>query len=233
VVRVSAADPVAVFEQANKLYEQGKYGDAIAAYETLLGQKEISPALYFNLGNTCFKNGKTGQAIVYYRLAERLAPRDPDIRANLRFVRETVGSNVSSSVRWQRWLNMLTLNELTLITVLAVWVWLLILAVGQWPTRWGISMRPYRGWSGMIALLLLVWLGFMTQHRLWTMSAVVVAREADVRYGPLEEAQSVYRARDGAEFEILDQKDSWLQVQDAAKRVGWVSAKDVYVLPRG
>ena len=68
----------ASFDQANRLYEQGKYADAIVAYRGLLGQKQSSAALYFNLGNAFFKSGNTGEAIINYRLAQRLAPRDPD-----------------------------------------------------------------------------------------------------------------------------------------------------------
>jgi tetratricopeptide (TPR) repeat protein len=228
-----ADDAVPTFEAANKLYEQGKYADAITNYQKLLEERQVSAAVYFNLGNACFKSGQTGQAIVYYRLAQRLAPRDPDIRANLRFVRETVGGAPAPGGRWQRWLNLLTLNELTLVTAAVLWVWLLVLAAGEWQRQWLPALRVYRRWGAVLVVLLLAWLGIVADKRLGISSAVVIAKEASVRYGPLEEAQSFYRARDGAEFEILDRKDGWLQVQDASKRVGWMQAKDVLVLPRG
>ncbi len=91
-----AAEPAAAFEQANKLYEQGRFPAAAVAYENLLRSGQRSAAVYFNLGNACFKSGQVGKAIVNYRLAERLAPRDPAIRANLQFAR---GSVPGSSTR--------------------------------------------------------------------------------------------------------------------------------------
>src|SRR6266542_646181 len=46
---VSRADDVSTaFDQANKLYEEGKFTDAAAAYQKMLQQGRASPALYFN-----------------------------------------------------------------------------------------------------------------------------------------------------------------------------------------
>jgi tetratricopeptide (TPR) repeat protein len=229
---VLAGEASASFDQANQLYEQGKFSDAIAAYTKLLERKDISAALYFNLGNACFKNGQTGQAIVYYRLAQRLAPRAPDIRANLRFARETVGANTPGLGRWERWLQVLTLNELTLLGAVTLWTWFLLLAAGQLRRDWAQNLRPYRILSGFATVLVLAWLGVVWQSRIGSSSAVVITREAVVRYGPFEEAQRFYSARDGTELAVLDHKESWLQVSDGSKRVGWLPSKDVFLLPR-
>ena len=78
------------FEQANKLYEQGKFKDAAAVYERLIKQGIESPAIFFNLGNAWYKAGQNGLAVAAYLRAERLAPRDPAIRFNLDFIRRKV-----------------------------------------------------------------------------------------------------------------------------------------------
>jgi tetratricopeptide (TPR) repeat protein len=231
-LRGSGADLAASFDEANKLYEQGRYSDAIAHYDALLQRKEVSPALYFNLGNAYFKSGKPGQAIVCYRLAQRLDPRDPDIRANLRFARESVGSTVPGLRGWRRWLTMLTLNELTLAAAAAVWIWFAILIAGQLRRDWVQVLRPYRIVGGLVAAAVVAWLVVVLQSRIGSSAAVVISRETPVRYGPFEEAQSFYTARDGMELAILDRKDDWFQVSDGGRRVGWVKAKDLAVLPR-
>src|SRR5947208_2144848 len=82
-----AVDLSAGFEQANKLYEEGKYAAAVDAYTKLLESGSGSEALYFNRGNALFKLGQVGRAIASYRLAEKISPRDPDLRANLQFAR--------------------------------------------------------------------------------------------------------------------------------------------------
>ena len=107
--RAESAEVNVKFEQANRLYEQGKYGEAANAYESIVKSRGGSTALYFNLGNAYFKDGQLGRALFHYRMAERMAPRDPDIEANLRLTRERVAgaSPASSSTRTSdgRWLS--------------------------------------------------------------------------------------------------------------------------------
>ncbi len=229
---VGADDPTAVFDRANALYEQGKFSEAAAAYEKILQAGRASSALYFNLGNALFKSGQLGRAIVNYRLAQRLAPRDPDIQANLQFARgSVVGAGLRKEARWARWLRLATLNEVTGITVCAVWVWLGFLTAGlRWPS-WKRSLRTYTTAAGAGVGLLAMWLGVVVYERSRSATAVVIARDAVVRYGPLEESQSAYTARDGLELAVLDEKNGWLQVADHNKRLGWLEAKQLVVLP--
>ncbi|MEK7677913.1 MAG: tetratricopeptide repeat protein [Verrucomicrobiota bacterium] len=226
--QVQAADPSETFDQANKLYEEGKYAEAAGAYEKMIQEGNASAALYFNLGNTCFKNGQIGRAIVNYRLAKRLAPRDPDVRANLQFARDSVSSGSSATNRWlQRWLGLMTLNELTVLAGVAIWFWFLLLVLGEMRVELKKSLQGYTATVGVISGLLALWLGVAAERRFHQTQAVIIVREAVVRYGPLEESQSFYTLRDGAEMAVLDRKDGWLQVIDAAKRTGWVQARQV------
>src|SRR5262245_33914426 len=54
-IRVCAEDLATRFEEANKLYEQGRYPDAAKAYAELVKVGQVSSALYFNLGNALLK----------------------------------------------------------------------------------------------------------------------------------------------------------------------------------
>lgn len=220
------------FDRANRLYEQGQYTNAVTAYERLLASGRVSAALYFNLGNACFKAGQVGRAIFNYRLAQRLSPRDPDILANLQFARASVpGASPRDQPRWQRWVQRVALDEATLVATGAVWLWLGLLITRQlWPqTRPGL-----RGWTalaGGLAGLAVVWLALTIYSRAANATAIVVARDGVVRYGPLTESQSYFTARDGMELTVLDEKGGWLQVMDPNQRVGWIEAPKVVVLP--
>src|SRR5215467_3632580 len=88
------------FDAANKLYEQGKFNEAAAAYEQVTNSGQVSTALYFNLGNAFFKAGQIGRAIVAYYQAERLNPRDSDLRANLQFARNQVQGPTLTPIKW-------------------------------------------------------------------------------------------------------------------------------------
>jgi tetratricopeptide (TPR) repeat protein len=227
-----ADDPSAAFEQANRLYEQGKFEEAAAAYEKMIGSRLVSPALYFNLGNALFKSGQLGRAILNYRLAEQLAPRDPDIRANLRFARNHVdGATAPPGGGWRHGLERLTINEWTALMCLALWLWFGLLALAQWRPELKKSLRGYTATAGAGAAVLAACLALVCYDRWEIQSAIVSAREAVVRYGPLDESQSFYTVRDGAELTVLDSKGDWLQVTDRAKRTGWLRREQVLLLP--
>jgi Flp pilus assembly protein TadD len=68
---------------ANQLYENGRYTEAVQAYQQLVDQSFRGSSLYYNLGNAYYKQGDLGRAIVAYLRAEKLAPRDSEIRVNL------------------------------------------------------------------------------------------------------------------------------------------------------
>jgi tetratricopeptide (TPR) repeat protein len=224
----AAIDPASQFAEASRLYEQGKFAEAAQAYEAVRAAGVVSPALWFNLGNSWFKSGATGRAIASYHEAARLAPRDPDLQANLRFARESVGAPVSQS-RWRQWLRSVTLNEWAGLASGALWLWLGLLTGGLLQPGARAALRPWRRLA-LVAVLA----GALLTVLAWSdysggKLAVVVAEEAVVRYGPIEESQSNYTLRDGAEVEVLDRNGDWLQVRDAQRRTGWVKAPQVIV----
>jgi hypothetical protein len=79
-------NPVAAYNQGNRLYAAKDYAGAAHAYEQALAAGP-NAAVHFNLGNALFKTGQLGQAVLHYRRAHFLAPRDADIAANLDFAR--------------------------------------------------------------------------------------------------------------------------------------------------
>ena len=231
LVVARAGDFEVAFEQANRLYEQNKFTEAAAAYQSMIGNGLVSPALYFNLGNALFKSGQIGRAIVNYRLAEQLAPRDPDIRANLRFARNQVdGPGAQPLTWWRRATGHLALNEWTGIAASAAWLWFALLALRQLRPA---SKKPLRGYTatvGVIAAVLSACLALACYDRFKSRTAIVVAHDAVVRFGPVDESQTFYTVRDGVELTVLDAKGDWLQVIDSSRRIGWLRREQVLLL---
>jgi tetratricopeptide (TPR) repeat protein len=218
------------FESANKLYEEGKFTEAAAAYQGLVQSGQVSASLYFNLGNAWFKSGQIGRAIAAYRQAEQITPRDPDLRANLQFARNQTQSPTLSPGRWQRWLGRLTLNEWTVLAAVALWLWLLLLAILQWRPALRLVLRPYVLSLAMLAALLCACAGAALRETRFNHTAIVIASEATVRYGPLAESPAAFTVHDGAELRVLDQKDEWLQVSAGPRRIGWLR-RDQTLIP--
>lgn len=226
------ANPNAQFEEANQLYEQGHYTNAVAAYEAILQRGLSSPAIHFNLANAHLRSGHLGRAIFHYRLAEQLAPRDPDVRANLQFARRKVYGTAGVTPRWwQRWIKTLSTNEWTVLTCASLWVVCSLLALGNLLPAWQKALRlPVRLcclWTAAAALALaLHW--HVTRS---SSIAIVVQAEAAVRYGPYDDSKTLVTVRDGTELPVLDQKGPWIQITDSAQRVGWIPRSAVVLFP--
>ncbi len=226
----SAADTAATFDTANKLYEQGKFAEAAAAYEKLLAGEGASAELHFNLGNALFKAGQLGRAILHYRSAERLAPRDPDIQANLRFARDSVGGGAMTQRWWSAWLSRLSLNEWAWLVTLSLWLWLALLIAGQMRPSKKAALRGAVKAAGVVFAALAICSAAIFKERFGEKAAVVVVSEAVARFGPLEESESHFTLRNGAEVVIRDSKDGWWQVTDGQGHTGWVREKQAALL---
>jgi tetratricopeptide (TPR) repeat protein len=224
---VRAGNAGAEFDAANKLYEQSKYPEAAAAYQKIIEAGQPSAAVYFNLGNAYFKVGQLGRAVAAYRQAEGLAPRDPDVRANIQFARDQAQGPTLTASRWTRLFGRLSLNEWTLLAAAAVWVWLLLLAAGQlWPAG-RTALRGGLMAVGVAALVLCACAASAFYGARFTRTAVIITSDAVVRHGPLDEAAEAFKVHDGAELQVLDEKDKWLQVSPGANRIGWVRRDQV------
>lgn len=229
----SPTDPSTAFAEANKLYDQTRYSDAAKSYQELVRSGYHHPTVYFNLGNAYFKSGQIGRALAAYHLAEREAPRDPDLRANLQFARNQVQGPSNSRAHFERWLRKLTVNEWTMLTAAGLWMTLSLGIAMQFGPGLRRSLRWYLGSSALATLVLGGCLAAACQARFSHRTGFVVVRDANVRLGPLDEQQTAFVLHDGAEVEILDRKDDWLQVTTGNRRVGWVRQDQVLELPRG
>ena len=218
------------FDAANTLYAQGKFTEAAAVYEKAIHSGSISSAIYFNLGNAFYKSGQIGHAVAAYRQAAQISPRDPDIRANLNFVRGQIQGPVLPTTHWQRWLDRLTLNEWTFIASAALWILLLLLAAIQFRPALKSALRSLTLVSGVATVAAIFCLISVISDRS-TPLAIVSVPEAMVRNGPFDEFQSVFTVNNGAELAVIDQKNDWLQVRADERKVGWIKRSEVLLAP--
>ena len=225
-----AENRAGAFDAANRLYEEGKYQEAISGYEELLGSNAASAAVLFNIGNSWFKSGQIGRAIAAYRKAQRLSPRDPDVRANLQFARNRVQGPKWTPNIWESWLGKATLNEWTLLASNAFWLLFVLLILGHWRPSLKRSLRSLIWLAALGTLVLGYCTGAALHIRRAHAIAIVTSPSAVVRHGPLEESSTAFTARDGAELKLLDRKDDWFLVSDGKKNTGWVRKEQVTVL---
>jgi tetratricopeptide (TPR) repeat protein len=224
------------FAQANQAYTEGKYPQAIAAYEQILKQHGYAVSVLFNLGNAYARNQQIGDAILAYERALLLDPRNQEIQTNLREVREEAGLPVPASRWWQQVIRGLTPSG---------WAWvtsgLFAAFVATQLARWFI--RGARNWSKTLrlaqaALVLGIFLGIAcaalgTQQR---HAAVVVAKEAVVKVSPFDKADAIETLVSGRTVNV-DKVDKqfgeYVRVRYDRDKLGWINRKDVAAVEPG
>ncbi len=225
--------PTEALLRANRLYEAGDFAAAAEAYQSLIDGGLRNSLLYYNLGNAWFKQGDLGRAILNYRRAARLAPRDPDIRANLSLARAQTVDAIEAGSRAplqelvtlaQTWL---TLNEMALLT-LGLWFAVAVLVIARSHTAPGRRRTLWQSLLVAAALLLFLSLplfaGRLYEERTRP-AAVVIAPEVNVTSGPGEQYVTEFTLHSGAEVRLIERRDYWVRLTlPGGQLQGWVPA---------
>ncbi|MEK7483357.1 MAG: SH3 domain-containing protein [Planctomycetota bacterium] len=85
-----------LFVKANTAYKENDMLQAQKYYLQIIQQGFCNGFVFYNLGNTFLRQGKTGEAILYYELAKKWIPRDPELQENYRIAREPLSLKDSS-----------------------------------------------------------------------------------------------------------------------------------------
>jgi tetratricopeptide (TPR) repeat protein len=218
---------------SNNLYESGLYVEAAQVYQQLVDQGHRNGALYYNLGNAYYKQGDLGRAILNYRRAERLVPRDSDVRANLELARSQTVDLIDRAesafliqglVAAQAWL---TLNEVAVVSF-AMWVLLVALLLG---VMYGPPGRLRRGSLyaslavGIVLIAAAASLAGRTYDRRSHHDVVVLAQEVDVLSGPDPQYVTEFTLHSGAEVRLIEKRGNWARITlPAGELQGWVPA---------
>ncbi|GAA5481082.1 tetratricopeptide repeat protein [Haloferula sargassicola] len=226
MVATTKADEV--FDRANADYRAGRFREAAAAYESLLDRDGPSVGVLQNLGSAYHQLGDDGRAILAFERALLLAPRNPDLKANVKRVRDRAAvfpmAPESRAEKWGGWMAARTGSWLALLGMIALpaaalgWV----LLRGK-PGRW--TMIPV-GVGGAV-LAAGSWLMLQAWQRTKT-EGIVVARPATVRISPFETAEEKASLPAGREVILGAEKDGWFWVRvEGADTRGWVAASEV------
>ena len=223
---LAAENAQATFFRANGLYTEGRYADAAAEYERLLAGGVASANTYFNLGNAYLKAGKIGHAVLAYERGRRLAPGDPDLRANLTFALQP-GTAPEPAPWWTRVLFPLAASwssdALVLGAACAWWLLMGLLAAARLlPAARRTAVR-----GALLAGVALVVLGASAGRRLATVdlraaAVVVAADEVPVRFEPSSSGTVYFQAKPGSALRLLGTREGWAQVERDDGRRGWV-----------
>ena len=212
------------FENANKLFDDDQFSEAADAYEKLI-VNGVSVNLLFNLGNARFKADEYGRAMAAYHRALKLAPRHPDIAANLRIVHQKALTEPMATSLRQQWLRNLSLGEWTAIASFFVTLFLILLTLKE--IRKGSENALWIQLAGGTTVVSALLLTMAAADYFWNEQAFSVRDGVIVHTGPLEQSPELFQATDGTEFAVIDRSGDFVNVRAGDGSIGWIQSSNV------
>ncbi|MBN1550121.1 tetratricopeptide repeat protein [bacterium] len=219
-----------LFSRANKHFEAGDYEQAAELYLSMERQGCINAKVFYNLGNCYLRMGDIGNAILYYRRADKLTPRDPDIHSNLKIARSIVERPLEFSESFYplgivgRIIANLTALEITVAFIISYYV-TLMLAISIYLFNQRRTKKRFLKaaiLSCVLTVLLLTGLVIKYYQMNEIEQAVAIGEEVIARNGPGDHFQDVFKQEPGYEVIIKRRQSGWVEINLPNGFTGWV-----------
>lgn len=224
-----------VFEQANALYNSGKYGEAIDRYKTILDTKNHSAELYFNLANAHYKLNNIAPSIYYYEKALQLAPNDEDIKNNLSFAQNmTIDAiNVVPEGGLLKLINTATnwmdFDAWAKAAIGFVFCFVVLFLFYYFAYS---SLRKRIAFLGSLASIALMCIALLFAFHKFNLDkenkpAIVFAKESLVKNAPNNRSEESFKLHEGTKVQVLDTVNNWRKIKLQDGKTGWISSEDI------
>jgi hypothetical protein len=193
-------------------------------------QVGYSAAGLYNLANAYARQGKPGMAVLNYERASLLSPNDPDIDANLSYVRSSSHLPAPSRSAFDRVVRIASPFALSWIGIMG------LVTVGASALAARLASR--HRWlhrSGMLLGICMLSLTVANGIALWPIlhEGVVITGATPVRVSPVPMGDSLFVLPEAETVKIAAEHEGFLLIQTGAGRTGWVSRSNVAsVVPR-
>jgi hypothetical protein len=180
----------------------------------------------YNLANSYARAGKPGLAVLGYERAALLAPDDPDINANLAYVRASAHVSIKPRSRFARLAQAMTMRP----TVVA---WLGVLGIAL--VGMGLVARRVVSrflWIPDGAVLLGITLSALTASNavlLWPRmhEAVVLIDRTPVRVSPAPMGDAAFVLREAESVTITAEHEDFILIRTGGGLSGWVARANI------
>lgn len=223
------------FEKGNDLYKNGKYEQAIEAYNSVLEANKQSAELYYNLGNCYYKLNKVAPAIYNYEKALVLSPNDIEILNNLKFAQKRTVDEIKEipTVGFEK-----LLRDFTATFQYNTWAWIsvafsvlfLVFFLGYYFSEITLNKRIFFGGLFLMLALLLISISaavFEKSHYKNERPAIVFSEITDVKSEPQNAAPSVIMLHEGTKVFVEETVDNWKKIQLTDGTEGWIDSNAI------
>lgn len=240
---------VGLLNEASKAFDQGTavakqspqeatkaFAEAAAKFQRIVDAGVRNGRLYYNLGNARLKCGQRGLAIANYLRARKLIPGDARLEENLAYARSLCRYSIPESGRRAVTRTIFFWHYDTPLPLrfgVGISVYVLF-----WICLMGRTLVGRVRWVYPAVVCLVVWVtlavsvGVDLNEAATQRDGVIAANDVVVRKGNgLDYApQFEQTLSEGVEFEVLEERGSWLHVRLADGQDGWIQLKEAELI---
>jgi len=218
-----------LYIQAEKLYEQKKYDEAILIYESILSSKLTSPKLYYNLGNCYFKTNQIGKAIYNYELSKKNNPKDEDTQVNLKIANTKTIDKIENKENYfigalkTSILNYFTSTILAWLSIISFTVFLCMFFL--FFISKSIILKRLGFFIGILSFMVFIAsmvLGYSSlNYKDQINYAIILTHELEVHSEPNSNSDSKFSIHEGTKVSVINQTNQWVNIKLENGNEGW------------
>ena len=235
---MSFAQNETAFEQANTLYNEGNYTEAITKYTSILDQGEHSAELYYNIANAHYKLNNVAPSIYYYEKALLLKPNDKEILNNISYAKNMtidaieivpeVGfsrliKNATNTMIFDNWAK-------TAVALVVLFVLLFLMYYFSQSTS-----KKRLAFITSLSSLLLAFIALAFAFNSYELDqknqpAIVFAQESQIKSEPNLRSAEAFKLHEGTKVQVIDTVTNWKKIKLSDGKTGWIVADDIKLL---
>ena len=224
-----------LFTDANKLYQQESYIDALKLYQEVENKQFESGALYYNMANIYYKTNQVAPAIYYYEKALKLDPNNKDITFNLDFAQRMTLDNIEALPKslGQKFRDSVilkfTYNTWAIIAVSLAFLFAILFLLYHFSYS-TVKKRIYFITSTLSVIFVALSIFFAVKNHHYiktTKTAIIFAAQTQVKSAPTKTSDVNFELHEGTKVYILESLDNWIKIKIADGKTGWMDVEDL------
>jgi Tetratricopeptide repeat len=227
---IFASEADGLMNEANQLYQNKMYEEAIEKYNSILELNYESSALYYNLGNAYYRSTKIGMAILNYERGLKLDPNNEDLLYNLSIVKARTIDRIKEVpkifiVEW--WELLISSLSTTMWQIVVILFYILLLAsiTLYFVTKSGTAQRvsiftTLIGLSGAIFFSIILFAN--VQRESSTDFGIVTTHTISAKQSPNETSDDLFVIHEGLKVAVQEVFGEWNKIKLSDGKVGWL-----------
>ena len=225
-------------KQAESLFADGKYNEALVIYQGVLDNGEESAALYYNIANCYYKLGENTKAILFYERSLLLNPSDKVVKYNLQMAERGIVDKLEVLpeiffVRWYKsFVSYLSVDEWAYLSVGFFFCFLVLLTIYLYSHILFLRKSAFVGGIFAFVFTIIAIVFSVKQNKIITDReyGIIVTPSVTIKGSPDQSGTELFLIHEGLKVKIIDELGLWYNIQLRDGNEGWISKVDLEII---